>query len=341
MKFISQHIYAIILFLSGIAFLTFCYPFMGWILFAGIISFAVKPLQKTYLLEKFKINEKFSVYLILLMILIFLVPFLLAFVTFFNQGKAFTDNLRGASSNPSIERLVSRAYDRAPYLEKFGTEEESVKYIYKTAERIVEPLLRGASVFFLALPNLFLGLFIFFLSLFYFIADSKDIHDFVGSLEMIRIEDLDEVVKILQVSCQSTVFAAFITGAVQSLILSSTAFGLGVHFFFTTLFVAMFLAQIPIVGTLPVAVGYIGYFYFQANFMAMIIMIIASVVAGLSDNVIRPWVLNRYDSLHPFAGLISSIGALFIFGPIGVLLGPVITLLFVKLLKQQYRKIIL
>lgn len=140
---------------------------------------------------------------------------------------------------------------------------------------------------------------------------------------------------------KSTVFAAFITGTVQSFILSSTALGLGVSFFFTTLFVAMFLAQIPIVGTLPVAVGYIAYFYFQEDIMAMIIMIIASVVAGLSDNVIRPWVLSRYDSLHPFAGLISSIGALFIFGPIGVLLGPVIALLFVKLLKQQYRKIIL
>lgn len=339
MKFIAKNIHAIILVLSGLAFLFFCYPFMGWILFAAIVSFSVKPLQNR-MIKHFKINEKVSVYIILLMIVLFLIPFILAFVTFFNEGKKFAEGFRDTSAVQSVERLVSRVYDKVPSLEHVADEEKAVNYVYKITGRVVESLFKGASVFFLALPNLFLGLFIFCLSLFYFIADSKEINEFVVSLEMFQRQDLDEVIKILQDSCQSTVFAAVVTGAVQSLILSLTALGLGVHFFFTTLFVSMFLAQIPIIGTLPVAIGYIGYFYFQENPLAAVIMLIASVVAGLSDNVIRPWVLSAYDSLHPFAGLISSIGALFVFGPIGVLLGPVITLLFVKLLKQQYRKII-
>jgi predicted PurR-regulated permease PerM len=338
MNYINKHIYSIILVLAGIAFLAFCFPFLTWILFGGVVSLAVKPLQNKFLIQKLKINKTLSVYIVFLSILLVFIPFILSFLTFFSEGRKVSENIKTSETIEAVDRIITNTYFKFPALNKIADRSKAISYIKKGAQKIVEPLIKLASQLFLSLPSLFLGLFIFFSSLYYFIYDSKLIYEFVTSLEIIEHKELDQLVNILQLSCQSTLFAAIITGAVQSLIITVTAASLGISFFLTIFFISMFFAQIPIVGTLPITLGLIIYFYSIGNVFSAIVMVVAGVVSGLSDNVIRPWVLSRYDSLHPFAGLIASLGALIIIGPIGVLVGPVITLLFVKVLKQQYKK---
>lgn len=337
MEYISRNIYGIILILTGITFLTFCYPFVAWILLGAILSFAAKPIQNKYLIGKFKINRKVSVYIVLASILSILVPFVIALTTFVYEGRKVYERTSPAESLKFIERSVSKAYDAFPNLNSLAAEGEVIVKLKKGAQRLVEPLLYQVSEFFLSLPMIFLGLFVFSMCLYYFVEDSESFYDFIIKLGLVEEHELDKLIHITQLSCQSTIFAAFITGFVQSLVISGAALCLGVNFFFTIFFVSLFLAQIPIVGTAPVVFGLIAYFYGSGDMTATIAMFVAGIIAGLSDNFIRPWVLSKFDSLHPFAGLMASIGALIIFGPIGVLMGPVITLLFVKVLKEQYK----
>ncbi len=336
MNFISKNIYNIILIITGLFFLSFCLPFLGWILFAAIIAFSIKPIQNKFLIKKYKINKTISVYVILLILMIFLVPFVLSFLNFFSEGKALTEQLKDAESFESINNIVNRIYTQVPILDSLINQDKAIEYLRKAAEGLIKPAIQIASNFFLSLPMIFLGLFFFSASLYYFLADSKQIFNFISHLKLIEDKELSDFSKILQSSCQSTMFAAVITGFVQSLILSLTALSLGIYHFFTLFFMTFFLAQIPIIGSAPIAIGVLGYFYLQDNFLAVTIFLIATIISSFSDNVIRAWILNRYDSLHPLAGLISAIGALVILGPIGVLLGPVITLLFVKISKKVY-----
>ncbi len=337
MNYINKNVYNIILVLSGITFLTFCYPFLAWILLGAILSFAAKPLQDKILIKRFKINPKVSVYIVLSSVLLVLIPFILSLMTFFYEGRKVYENTSASESMVFIEKSVSKIYDNIPILNSLAEEKEVITKAKQGLRRLAEPILGIVSDFFLSLPMLFLGLFVFSMSLFYFVADSQSFYNFILKLDIIDPEELNKLISIIQLSCQSTIFAAFITGTVQSLIITFTALFLGINFFFTMFFVSLFLAQIPIVGTAPVVLGLIGYFYGVGDTVATVAMLIAGIVAGLSDNVIRPWVLSKYDSLHPFAGLMASIGALIIFGPIGVLMGPVITLLFVKVLKEKFK----
>jgi len=61
-------------------------------------------------------------------------------------------------------------------------------------------------------------------------------------------------------------------------------------------------------------------------------------MVGLIDNLIGPYLISRGNNLHPFIILISVLGGISLFGPIGFILGPVVVTLFMVLLEiyNQY-----
>ena len=82
------------------------------------------------------------------------------------------------------------------------------------------------------------------------------------------------------------------------------------------------------VGTAPVTIilalsqfidGYIGH---------GIAWIIIGSVAGVSDNVVKPFVIRSGVNIHPFLGLLSVLGGMTLLGVPGLFLGPFIAGLF-------------
>lgn len=242
------------------------------------------------------------------------------------------------STMESVDSFVSTLYVNVPILSTISNERDLKKYVRTGSKRLVEPAIAKVSDFFLSLPSFFLGLFFFSASLFYFISDSKIIYKFIKDLKFVDHHELMRTMRMVQLSCQSTMFAAFVTGLVQSMILTVTSVAIGINYFFTVFFVTFFFAQIPLVGTAPITLGLLIYAYKGDDNLGLVLVIIAGILAGFIDNIIRAWTLSRYDSLHPLAGLIASIGALVVFGPVGVFLGPVVTLLFIKVLKEEYEE---
>jgi predicted PurR-regulated permease PerM len=54
---------------------------------------------------------------------------------------------------------------------------------------------------------------------------------------------------------------------------------------------------------------------------------------GLVDNFVGPYLMSRGNNMHPFIILLSVLGGLSLFGPIGFLVGPVVVTLFLVLLE--------
>jgi predicted PurR-regulated permease PerM len=55
-------------------------------------------------------------------------------------------------------------------------------------------------------------------------------------------------------------------------------------------------------------------------------------IAGIADNVIRPWVMKDRDDIHPFISLLAIFGAIHFFGIFGVLVGPVVAACLIEFL---------
>jgi predicted PurR-regulated permease PerM len=101
-------------------------------------------------------------------------------------------------------------------------------------------------------------------------------------------------------------------------------------------------AMVPFVGTaigiLPVT---ILLFSQGMEWQAMFILIYGLVVVGITDNILRLYILNRLASVHPLITLFGVIVGVPLFGFIGLIFGPLLVSLFLlilKIYKHEYGK---
>ena len=96
-----------------------------------------------------------------------------------------------------------------------------------------------------------------------------------------------------------------------------------------------FASIIPVVGTplvwVPVV---IAYFLMGSYWKAVVLVLWGSLVVGSVDNVLRPFVVGAREKQHPMLIALAAIGGTYAFGPMGILLGPLVVSLAAALLKE-------
>jgi predicted PurR-regulated permease PerM len=98
--------------------------------------------------------------------------------------------------------------------------------------------------------------------------------------------------------------------------------------------IAAIAALIPGIGTALVIVPGIIYSFFSGTMGATIGLAIWGVVAvGLIDNFLGPRLIERGVKVHQFLILLSVLGGITFFGPIGFIIGPLIVSLLYALLE--------
>lgn len=101
-------------------------------------------------------------------------------------------------------------------------------------------------------------------------------------------------------------------------------------------------AMVPFIGTaigiLPVA---ILLFSMEMEWQAIFILIYGFVIVGITDNILRLYILNRLASVHPLITLFGVLVGVPLFGFIGLIFGPLLVsmfLLILKIYKHEYGK---
>lgn len=93
-------------------------------------------------------------------------------------------------------------------------------------------------------------------------------------------------------------------------------------------------AMVPFVGTslgiLPVA---ILLFSHDMNWQAIFILIYGFTIVGITDNLLRLYILQRLSSVHPLITLFGVVVGVPLFGFIGLIFGPLLISLFLLILK--------
>ncbi len=99
-----------------------------------------------------------------------------------------------------------------------------------------------------------------------------------------------------------------------------------------------FASIIPLVGAplvwLPVAIAYL---VMGAYWKALLLGLWGSLVVGSVDNVLRPIVVGARERQHPMLIGLAAIGGTYAFGPLGILLGPLVVSLVAALMKELQR----
>ncbi len=196
----------------------------------------------------------------------------------------------------------------------------------------VLPITQMAGKFLL---QIFVDFAILVITLYFFFADGPSM-----IRTLMRLSPLDdEYVRQLLIQFDQTsraVVLATVLSALAQGIMATVAywfFGLTplVFLFLATTFMAFIPFLGPAVVWVPVAI-YLG--AVQERWAAALgLAIFGLTVVSMIDNVVRMFVLQGSSHLHPLLALLSVLGGLQVFGPIGILVGPMVVVFLQTLLE--------
>ncbi len=191
------------------------------------------------------------------------------------------------------------------------------------------------------LVSLFAGtastLFLFFLALiasFYFFRDGKMFTSYIVKASPLKDIQDELILKRLATSVRSVALGTVLVALIQGVL---TGIGLSLFGFDRAILwgcLAAISALIPGVGTTVVFVPAVIYLIATgSHLLAGGVALWGVLAVGFIDNLIGPYLMSRGNSLHPFLILLSVLGGIGVFGPIGFIIGPVILSFFMVLLE--------
>lgn len=187
-------------------------------------------------------------------------------------------------------------------------------------------------------------IFIFFIALigsFYFFRDGREfLQVLINASPLPNREDtaiLNRLARAIRAVATGTVLVALIQGSLVAI--GFTIFGVDRAILWGS--IAALGALMPGIGTTIVTAPAIVYLFYVGDlFSGFGLLIWSMLIVGLVDNMIGPYLIGRGNNLHPFIVLISVLGGIALFGPIGFIIGPVLITLFLALLEIYHQYVL-
>ncbi len=188
-------------------------------------------------------------------------------------------------------------------------------------------------------------IFIFIISMlgaFYLFRDGRRFVNWVIDVSPLPDDEdrliLDRLAKAVRAIVVGTVLLSIIQGLVAAV--GFSIFGIERAILWGSL--GALGSLLPGIGTAGIMIPAVLYLFFTSTLANAIGLLIWGIVAViLVDNFIGPQLMSRNNNLHPFIILLSVLGGVTLFGPIGFIVGPVIVSLFVVLLEIYIHNIIM
>jgi predicted PurR-regulated permease PerM len=178
--------------------------------------------------------------------------------------------------------------------------------------------------------GVFLKSFLFFIALYYLLRDGGRLKEKLVELSPLRDSYDEQIFDKLELAVHSVIKGNLTIALLQGILtgIGFTIFGVPNSFLWGT--VAALAALIPGLGTGLVFVPTVLFMFFTGNVSAALGLAIWGLFAvGLIDNFLGPQLIGKGVNLHPLLVLLSVLGGLSLFGPIGLFLGPLsLSLLF-------------
>lgn len=186
------------------------------------------------------------------------------------------------------------------------------------------------------------NVFILLIALYYMLRDGGNLKKSIIAMSPLLDQYDEEIFEKLERAIFSVVRGSLGVSVVQGLLtmLGFWIFGIPNPILWGSL--AAIASLIPGIGTAIILIPAILYLYITGSIAASIGLLVWAVLAvGLIDNFLGPYLVQKGVHVHEFLILLSVVGGLSFFGPIGFILGPLILSLLFALLEiyQHHLKI--
>ncbi|MBS3066016.1 AI-2E family transporter [Candidatus Pacearchaeota archaeon] len=299
-------------------------PILLAIAWGMLLAYVFLPVYRW--LNKRTKNEVFSASIVLILLIVIIVlPILFVLPDIFQQIfelykssqaldlKGFIDNIL-PSASPQLVISVSAA----------------INTVLGNMTSSILNFLVGLT---LDIPLIFIDLFVVAFVFFFTLKDVEKIKEFVKTISPLNRSQEKMLVEQFKDITYSTVYGRFVVGLVQGLLAGIGFLVFGVTNALVLTIVALFLAVLPILGVYLIWIPVAIYMFATSNIIVAILFTLYNlIIVSNVDNVLMAYIVSRRTSLSPLMALISSLGGLFLFGIIGLVIGPLIFAYFIILL---------
>ncbi len=297
----------------------------------GLLALLTYPLLKK--MKSRGMSPRLSAAILALgVVLLVIVPFVIFVAVAVDQAITLGKSV-AESEHLNFPILIEKINAWAP-LSSMGirTEQWSAK-VQEGMQNAAEVITASILAVMARLPDIVLQLVLAALTCYFLLLDGRRFMRWMRDKIPLDGNVRGQVVQSFENMAVATIWATLAAGAAQSAVLFFAFLVLGVPGAFLAAGATFIFAWIPILGSAPVWIVGAVYLYVQHAILKVVIMVVLGLLAGIVDNIIRPWVLKGRSDMHPLISLVAIFGGITIFGITGVFLGPILAAVTISLLQ--------
>jgi len=324
-----QFYYLLTLLLGTILLVFFIFrPFFYSIVIAIVFAVVFKPVHQKVLGCTRGRRSMAALITAVMIVIIILVPIILLGMQIFNEAQLLYVSITegGGKDNllNAVRKLVIYIQRFIPAQIKFSANFD--QYLKQGIDWLVQHLGDIFSNF----AKIILNLFIFIIALYYLLKDGERLKKTIVGLSPLTDADDEKIFNIIESAINSVIKGNLTVAVIQGALTAAGFAVFGVPNAVLWGSVTAVAALIPGVGTSLVLIPAILFLFLSSKFLSGFgLLAWGAGAVGLIDNFLGPKLVGRGMQMHPFIILISVLGGIGFFGPIGFLLGPLtMSLLF-------------
>jgi len=302
------------------------WPFFELVALAGILAVLFKPAYER-LLSGNKSKALSAIFTVGFVLAIVILPLTLLGFFLYNEIFHVYQNISNGSLNIDQATIVSHLPNS---LQAFG--QNFLGDLFGRLSAFAGDTVKGVTGILSNVAHFFLGAFLVFFSLYYFLKDGEKIKAFVADVFPLSQSHETKLVDQLETAISGIVKGQFLVALSQGVVATIGFFIFGVPQPFLWGSFTVLAALVPTFGTSLSLIPAILYLFLTGHTGAGIGMAIwAAMAVGTIDNFIGPKLIGSRTKLHPLLVLFSVLGGIQLFGILGFLLGPIIMAIFMTL----------
>lgn len=308
-------------------------PFSTAILWAFTLAIVIQPWQK-WLSKKLPSKTLVALISVATAVIVIIVP--LVFVLF-QVSKELAIFYRSFQNSQNINNLVELIKDTDLFIwleQNFDLSATNIKE--NVSEKISSILNLTVQYTTSIISNSFFLIvdFIFTIfTLFFLLRDGEEFIAWLLRFLPIGNEKKIELVERVRLVINATFFGNIVVAITQASLAGFMFYLLGVPAVLLWTVIMAILAMIPMVGTAFIWIPTAIWLLLTGAIAKAVILVLWGIFAvGLIDNILRPILVGRQTNLPTIVTFYSVLGGIKIFGPLGLMLGPLVIASFITLL---------
>lgn len=299
-------------------------PLLAYVLGAILLAFLLYPLQR--MISPYLGPSVTSGLLMVFGIVVVMLPIALASAAVIRDASNLSQDLnRSELVNTTEAELVIQRYT--------GQRVDIESSVQDVTNSFTSTIFGSVSQIVSLLTNIGIGLTLMLFLIYYLLKDGDSFVGWMKDVTPLPKEIQDGLHERINKTTWAVLKGHVAVAIAQGLIAGAGLAVTGVPNYIFWTFIMVILGFVPIIGTMVVWGPAAVYLFLIGDInAALFLAAYGLIIVGLTDNIMRPLVVDRSAELHPAVILIGVIGGVYLFGAPGLFIGPIILGIFKSVL---------